>query len=278
MSFVEYLKAIVFGIVEGFTEWLPISSTAHLMILDEFIKLDVSPEFKSVFMTVIQFGAMLALVVIYFRKLNPFDSRKKPEQKIATWKLWAKIAIATLPAAVLGFLLDDWIEEHMYNGLVVSITLILYGVFFIAFEYYNRYRKPTITRLGKIDYQTALYIGFFQVLALIPGTSRSGATILGAMILGCSRGIAAEFSFFLGIPVIFGAGLLRIIKYEGTLTGSEILMMAVGALAAFIVAIYSVKFMLGWIKKNNFRIFGYYRIGLGIVILIWFIISGLVNA
>jgi len=278
MSFVEILKAIAFGIVEGFTEWLPISSTAHMMILDEFIKLDATYEFKTLFMTVIQFGAMLALIVIYFRKLNPFDSRKKPAQKAATWKLWLKIAIATLPAAVLGYLLDDWIEATMYTGLVVSITLIFYGVVFIVFEYLHRYKKPKITRLGKIDYQTALYIGFFQVLALVPGTSRSGATILGAMILGCSRGIAAEFSFFLGIPIVFGAGLLRLAKYEGTLTGNEIVLMIVGGVTAFFVAIYSVKFMLNWVKKNSYTLFGYYRIGLGTIILIWYIISGLLNA
>ncbi len=278
MSFIEILKAIAFGIVEGFTEWLPISSTAHMMVLDEFVRLDATPEFKTLFMTVIQFGAVMALIVIYFRKLNPFDGRKKPEQRSATWKLWLKIAIATLPAAVLGFLLDDWIEENMYTGLVVSITLILYGAAFIVFEYLHRYTRPEITRLGRIDYQTALYIGFFQVLALIPGTSRSGATILGAMILGCSRGIAAEFSFFLAIPVVFGAGFLRIVKYESALSSNELILMIVGAVTAFIVAVYSVKFMLGWIKKNSYTLFGYYRIGIGTVILIWFIISGLINA
>jgi len=278
MSFIEILKAIAFGIVEGFTEWLPISSTAHMMILDEFIKLDATPEFKALFMAVIQFGAVMAIIVLYFRKLNPFDSKKKPEQKAATWRLWLKIAIATLPAAVLGLLLSGWIEETMYNGLVVAITLIFLGVVFIVFEHTHRYTKPDITRIGRIDYQTALYIGFFQVLALIPGTSRSGAVILGAMILGCSRGIAAEFSFFLAIPVILGRGLLMVIEYEGAIGSNEAILMIVGALAAFIVAIYSVRFMLNWIKKNSYTIFGYYRIGLGTIILIWYIISGLIKA
>lgn len=278
MSFIEILKAVAFGIVEGFTEWLPISSTAHMMILDEFIKLDASPEFKNIFMTVIQIGAALALIILFFRKLNPFDSRKKPEQKSATWKLWLKIVIATIPSAILGFLIDDWVDAHMYNGLVISITLILYGVLFIIIEYINRYKQPSITRLGAMDYQTALYIGFCQVLALIPGTSRSGATILGAMLLGCSRGISAEFSFFLGIPVILGASFLRLVKCGFNFTSSEVIIMVVGAVSAFLVAVYSVKFMLSWIKKSNFKMFGYYRIGIGVVILIWYIISNLVNA
>lgn len=275
MSIVEILKVIVFGIVEGFTEWLPISSTAHLMILDELIKLDITSEFRVIFLTVIQIGAALALLILYFRKLNPFDPGKKPEQKKATWKLWLKIAIACIPAAVLGFLVDDWVTEHMENGLVISITLIVFGIAFLIIEYVNRYKQPTITRLGKIDYMTAFYIGLFQVLALVPGTSRSGATILGAMLLGCSRPIAAEFSFFLGIPVILGASMLRIIKYGFGFTSAEIVYMIVGCVVAFLVSIYSVKFLMNWIKKNDFKIFGYYRIALGIIILIWFLISSI---
>ncbi len=275
MSIVEILKVVVFGIVEAFTEWLPISSTAHLMILDELIKLDITSEFRVIFLTVIQIGAALALLVLYFRKLNPFDPGKKPEQKKATWKLWLKIAIACIPAAVLGFLVDDWVTEHMENGLVISITLIVFGIAFLIIEYVNRYKQPTITRLGKIDYMTAFYIGLFQVLALVPGTSRSGATILGAMLLGCSRPIAAEFSFFLGIPVILGASMLRIIKYGFGFTSAEIVYMIVGCVVAFLVSIYSVKFLMNWIKKNDFKIFGYYRIALGIIILIWFLISSI---
>lgn len=277
MSIVEILKVIVFGIIEGFTEWLPISSTAHLMVLDELIRLDVSPEFKTIFVTVIQVGAALALVVLYFRKLNPFDSRKKPEQKKATWRLWLKIAIACVPAAVLGFLVDDWVSAHMENGLIMSITLIVFGIAFLVIERINRYKQPTITRLGRIDYMTAFYIGLFQVLALVPGTSRSGATILGAMLLGCSRSISAEFSFFLGIPVILGASFLRMVKYGFAFSTAEIVYMVLGCLVAFIISIYAVKFMMNWIKKNNFKIFGYYRIVLGGIILIWFIISNLLK-
>lgn len=278
MSVLEILKTILFGIVEGFTEWLPISSTAHLMILDELIQLDITPEFKTIFLTVIQVGAMLALVVIYFRKLNPFDSRKKPEQKKATWQLWLKIAIACVPAAVVGFLLGDWIDEHLTNALIISLMLILYGVVFLVVERINKYKQPTIDRLGKLDYSTALYIGMFQVLALVPGTSRSGAMIIGAMILGCSRPIATEFAFFVGIPVIAGASFLRIVKYGFNFTTNEILYMVIGCVVAFFVSLYSVKFLLGWIKKNDFRLFGFYRIILGVIILIWFIISNLVNA
>lgn len=277
MIIIELLKVIVFGIIEGFTEWLPISSTAHLMIFDELIKLDVTPEFKTIFITVIQVGAVLALIVLYFRKLNPFDSKKKPEQKKATWRLWLKIIIATVPAAVLGFLVDDWVSEHMENGLIISITLILLGIVFIVVEEVKKYKQPSITRLGRIDYMTAFYIGLFQVLALIPGTSRSGATIIGAMLLGCSRPIAAEFSFFLGIPVILGASLLRIVKYNAGFSGAEIAYMIVGCITAFFVSIYSIKFLLSWIKKNNYKIFGYYRIAIGIIILIWFIISNLLK-
>lgn len=278
MSILEILKVIVFGIVEGFTEWLPISSTAHLMILDEFIKLDVTPEFKTVFMTVIQVGAVLALVVIFFKRLNPFDPRKKPEQKKATWQLWLKIAIACIPAAIVGFLIDDWVEEHLQNALVVSITLIVYGIAFIVVETINKYKQPTIDRLGKLDYSTALYIGMFQVLALIPGTSRSGAMIIGAMILGCSRPIATAFAFFVGIPVIAGASFLRIVKYGLGFTTNEILYMVIGCVVAFVVALYSVEFLIGWIQKNDFKIFGYYRIAVGVIILIWFIMSNLLNA
>jgi len=278
MSFIEILKAIAFGIVEGFTEWLPISSTAHIMILNEFIGMNESEEFINVFMTVVQFGTLAALLLIYGKKLNPFYKKKKPEQKRATWRLWVKILIATIPAAVLGFLLDDWIETNLHNGLVVALSLMVYGVAFIVFEYFNRYKQPTITRLGKIDYQTALYIGFFQVLALVPGTSRSAAAILGAMLLGCSRSISTEFSFFIGIPVVFGTGLLRLINYTGTLSSAQVVYLLVGCIFAFFVALYSIGFLLNWIKKNNFTMFGFYRIALGAVILIWYIVSQLINA
>ena len=275
MNIVGILKAIVFGIVQGFTECLPISSTGHMILLDEIIKLDVSPEFKDIFFTVIQLGAVAAIVVLYFRKLNPFDPRKRPEQKKATWMLWFKIALACIPAAILGFLLDDWINEHFYNGFTVAIMLIVYGVLFIIVENINKYKTPEITRLGQLSFQTAFYIGLFQVLALIPGTSRSGATILGALILGCSRPVAAEFSFFLSVPVIFGASFLRLVKYEFAISGTEMLYLIVGCVVAFFVSLYSLKFFMNWIKKNDYKLFGYYRIILGVIVLLWFGISKL---
>ena len=278
MSFVEILKAIVMGVVEGFTEWIPISSTGHMILIDEIIHLDVTPEFRELFLVVIQIGAALAIVVPYFSKLNPFDPRKKRAQKKATWQLWAKIVIACIPSVILGFLFDDWVGEHLYNGLVVAIMLIVYGVLFIVVENLNRNKEPSIARLGQISYSTAFYIGLFQALALVPGTSRSGATILGAMILGCARPIGAEFSFFVGLPIIAGASFLRIIKYEGAFGAPEIWLLAVGSVTAFLVSVYSIRFFIGWIRKNDFKLFGYYRIVLGVIVLIWFGISSLMAA
>lgn len=278
MSFIEILKVILLGIVEGFTEWLPISSTGHMILVDEIIHLAVSEEFKTMFLVVIQLGAILAVVVLYFRKLNPFDPHKKPAQKKATLLLWVKIMVACVPAAVIGLLLDDWLDAHLYNGYVVAFTLILYGVFFIMIENHNQYQSLPIQKTGQITYQMALIIGAFQVLALIPGTSRSGATILGAMILGCSRGVAAEFSFFLGIPVMFGASLLKIVKFGLHFTGTEVFYLILGMVVAFVVSVYSIKFLMGYIKKNDFKFFGYYRIVLGIVVLAYFGITALVGA
>lgn len=278
MNIIEILKVIVFGIVEGFTEWLPISSTGHMILLDEIIPLTVSREFKDMFMVVIQLGAILAVVLLYFRKLNPFDSHKKPAQKQATLYLWAKIIIACLPAAVFGILIDDWMEAHLMNSYVVSATLILYGILFIVIERWNKTRRPAVDRVAQISVQTAFYIGLFQVLSLVPGTSRSGATILGAMLLGCSRGAAAEFSFFLGIPVMFGASLLKIVKFGiGNFTGTEVFYLIFGMLVAFFVSVYSIKFLMGYIRKNDFTVFGYYRIALGIMVLAYFGITGLVG-
>lgn len=278
MNIIEILKVIVFGIVEGFTEWLPISSTGHMILLDEIIPLTVSREFKDMFMVVIQLGAILAVVLLYFRKLNPFDSHKKPAQKQATLYLWAKIIIACLPAAVFGILIDDWMEAHLMNSYVVAATLILYGILFIVIERWNKTRRPAVDRVAQISVQTAFYIGLFQVLSLVPGTSRSGATILGAMLLGCSRGAAAEFSFFLGIPVMFGASLLKIVKFGiGNFTGTEVFYLIFGMLVAFFVSVYSIKFLMGYIRKNDFTVFGYYRIALGIMVLAYFGITGLVG-
>lgn len=277
MNFIELLKVIVLGIVEGFTEWLPISSTGHMILVDEIIHLNVTDDFMTMFRVVIQLGAILAVVVLYFRKLNPWDSGKTAGQKRSTFLLWIKIVVACLPAAVFGLLLDDWMDAHLYNGYVVATTLILYGVLFIVLETKNEYREFPIQRTTQITYQTALYIGFFQVLSLIPGTSRSGSTILGAMILGCSRGVSAEFSFFLGIPVMFGASLLKLVKFGFDFTGIEIFYLISGMVIAFVVSIYSIKFLMGYIKRNDFKFFGYYRIVLGVVVFAYFGVSALLH-
>ena len=268
MSLIEILKIIVVGIVEGFTEWLPISSTGHMILIDEIISLDMTPEFREVFMNVIQLGAMLALIIMYFRRLNPFDSGKNADQKLATWKLWLKIAIATVPAGVIGLILDDWVDSNLSSGLVVAVSLIVYGVAFIVIENINKRKAPVIERLGKLDYQTALYIGLFQMLAIIPGTSRSGSTILGAMLLGCARPVAAEFSFFLAIPVMVGVSFLKLITNDYLMTSSEWILLIVAMAVAYAVSMAAVKLLTGYVKKHDFKVFGYYRIILGVIILI----------
>lgn len=278
MSFVEILKVIVFGIVEGFTEWLPISSTGHMILVDEIIKLDVSEAYREVFMVVIQLGAILAVLVLYFHKLNPFSPRKTDAQKKGTLRLWAKIVVACIPAAVIGLPFDHFLDKLM-NGYVVSATLILYGVFFILLENRNQSAEFPIKRVTQISFQTAAIIGCFQVLAMVPGTSRSGATILGAMLIGCSREAAAEFSFFLGIPVMFGASLLKIVKFfldANQFTGAEVFYLILGMVIAFVVSVYSIKFLMGYVRKHDFKFFGYYRIVLGIIVLSYFGISALV--
>ncbi len=276
MSIIEILKVIVLGMVEGFTEWLPISSTGHLILVEDLIRPQVSAEFMEMFRVVIQLGAILAVVVMYSRRLNPFDPGKRRGQRRATWYLWLKIIIACIPAAILGLLLDDWLDEHLYNGFVVALMLVLYGILFIIIENLNRFRQPLITKNYQMNWQIALYIGMFQCLALIPGTSRSGATILGAMLMGCSRKVSAEFSFFLGIPVMLGASLLKLVKFGFHFTGAEIFSLILGMLVAFLVSVYSIRFLLGWIRKNDFKPFGYYRIVFGIIVLIWYGISSLV--
>lgn len=280
MNFFEILKVLVLGIVEGFTEWLPISSTGHMILVDEIIHLNVSEAFREVFMVVIQLGAILAVVVLYFHKLNPFSPRKTQNQKWATIRLWMKIVVACIPAAVIGLPFDNLLDKLM-NGYVVSAMLILYGVFFILLENRNRGVKFRIQRVTQISFQTAAVIGLFQVLAMVPGTSRSGATILGAMLLGCSRGAAAEFSFFLGIPVMFGASLLKIVKFmlEGaSFQMYEIFYLIFGMAVAFGVSVYSIKFLMEYVKQHDFKFFGYYRIVLGIIVLSYFGISALVGA
>jgi len=277
MNILEILKVIIIGIVEGITEWLPISSTGHMILVDELIKLNASEEFKSMFMVVIQLGAILAVVVLYFRKLNPFSRGKSLKMRYLTIELWKKIIVACLPAAMLGVLIDDWLDAHLYNGFIVAMALIVYGVLFILIENSNKKRVDSITKVYSIDYQTALFIGAFQVLALIPGTSRSGATIIGGMILGASRSVAAEFSFFLSIPIMFGASLLKLVKFGFHYSMAEIVYLLLGMIVAFLVSIFSISFLLSWIKKNDFKFFGYYRIVLGLVVLVWYFVSSLMK-
>ena len=274
----EILKVILLGIVEGITEWLPISSTGHLILVDEFVKLGASEAFKEMFNVVIQLGAILAVVVLYFQKLNPFSPKKSKTEKADTIQLWMKVIVACIPAAVLGILFDDWMEAHFHNYVVVSLMLVIYGVLFIVVENWNKKNKPAVTQLSELSYKTALIIGGFQVLSLIPGTSRSGATILGALLIGVSRYVAAEFTFFLAIPVMFGASGLKILKFVmegGGFTGMEAAMLIVGCVVAFFVSVLAIKFLMGYIKKNDFKVFGYYRIVLGVLVLGYFLISGI---
>ena len=278
MSLVEILKVLVLGIVEGFTEWLPISSTGHMILVDEIIQLNQPEAYKTVFRVVIQLGAILAVGLMYFRKLNPFSRYKSRNQKEATWILWIKIVVACIPAAVFGLLLDDWMDAHLYNAYVVAAMLILYGVLFILLENSRLVTNPSIQKVSRISLKTAFFIGLFQLLSLVPGTSRSGATILGAMILGCSRGAAAEFSFFLGVPVMFGASLLKLVKYfldGNSFSGSQVFYLIFGMVIAFAVSIYSIKFLMSYVRRNDFKFFGYYRIILGVIVLSYFGITAL---
>lgn len=271
MNVIEWFKVLFLGIVEGITEWLPISSTGHMILVNEFIHLNVSDAFMEMFLVVIQLGAILAVVVLFFGKLWPFTSPSKGWIKKKTWSLWFKVLAACLPAAIIGLLFDDKIDELFYNYKTVAFTLILYGILFIVIENRNKGRRPVITSFQKLSYPTAFAIGVFQVLALIPGTSRSGATILGAMLLGTSRYIAAEFSFFLAIPVMFGASLLKLVKFGFHFTGTEAAILIIGMATAFLVSVLAIKFLMGYIKKNDFKAFGYYRIILGILVIVYFL-------
>jgi len=273
MLIVEILKAILLGIVEGITEWLPISSTGHMILLDEFIQLNTSEAFKEMFFVVIQLGAILAVVLLYFRKLNPFSPSKSYQEKKETMSIWYKVIVGVLPAAVLGFLFDDWLDEHLYNYQTVAITLILYGILFIVIENRNKARKSKIKTIDDLSYKTAFLIGMFQVLSLIPGTSRSGATILGAILLGTSRYVAAEYSFFLSIPVMFGASALKLVKFGFDFTGAEIVILLTGMIVAFVVSVLAIRFLLSYIKNNDFKAFGWYRIVLGILVIGYFVLS-----
>ena len=277
-AFVEFLKVVVMGLVEGFTEWLPISSTGHLILVEEILNMNVSEDFMNVFRVVIQLGAILAVVVLYFRRLNPWDREKKEPQRRATWHLWFKIIVACLPAAVVGLLLDEFLDTYLMNPYVVAAMLIIYGILFIVLEKHNEYVDFPIKKVSQISYLNAFYIGLFQLLALIPGTSRSGATILGAMLLGCSRTASAEFTFFLGIPVMFGASLLKVIHYGLNFPAIEIFYLIAGMVIAFVVSMYSIKFLMGYVKRHDFRFFGYYRIILGIIVMVYFGLSALLAA
>lgn len=279
MSFVEILKVIVLGIVEGFTEWLPISSTGHIILVDEIIQVSQPKEFKDVFEVVIQLGAILAVVVMYFHKLNPISPRKNSEQQKDTWILWSKIVIACVPIGVIGLLLNDIMEKYLSGGFVVATVLIVYGLLFIIIENQNANRNFAVQKVGEITYEMALYIGLVQVLSIVPGTSRSGVTILGAMIFGCSRAASAEFSFFLGIPVMFGASFLKIVKYflkGNVFSWDQTAYLLLGMVIAFIVSVYSIKFLMGYIRKHDFKFFGYYRIVLGVIVIAYFGITAMI--
>lgn len=308
---IEALKALLLGIVEGITEWLPISSTGHMIIVDDFVKLQVSDQFLALFLVVIQIGAILAVLTLYFHKLNPLSPRKTAAEKRSTWRLWGMVVIGCIPAAIIGLLFDDWVNEHFYNKVTVAAMLIVYGVIFIVMENRNRRRMQDamrevvaiagaacrgrharrstapvlsdeeleeaaekrvfrITDVEDIDWKTALKIGCFQVLAIIPGTSRSGATIIGGMLTGCSRTAAAEFTFFLAIPIMFGWGLVKCIKFFAAglaMTSVEIMVLVIGVVSAFVMSVVSIKFLMGYIKKNDFAAFGWYRIIVGLVVL-----------
>lgn len=295
MNILEWLKVILLGIVEGITEWLPISSTGHLILVDEFVKLHQSEAFMEMFNVVIQLGAILAVVVLYWDKLWPFHTKKKATgsnwfKKEATNTgmkslqtfcnnycymdkivLWFKIVLACIPAMVVGLPLDDWMEEHLHNATVVSLALILYGIVFIVIENYNKKRSPRIESLETLSFKDAFLIGVFQVLSLIPGTSRSGSTIIGGILIGTSRELAAEFTFFLAIPVMFGASFLKLLKFGFNFTGTELAVLLVGMLVAFGISILAIKFLMGYIKKHDFKVFGWYRIVLGIIVLLYFL-------
>ena len=274
VSMADLLKTVILGVVEGLTEWLPISSTGHMILVDEFIKLDVSKAFMDMFLVVIQLGAILAVVVLNFEKLNPVSSWKTRREKQETVELWKKVIVASLPAAVIGLMLNKFMEEHLMTAPVVVATLIFYGILFIVIENYNKSRRPRVTDLRDLDYKTALIIGFFQVLSLVPGTSRSGATIIGGLLFGASRYVATEFTFFLAIPVMFGASFLKMVKFGVHYTGAEVLILVLGMVTAFIVSIVSIRFLLSYIKTNDFKAFGWYRIVLGLVVIAYMVLVG----
>jgi undecaprenyl-diphosphatase len=308
MFIIEILKAVLLGVVEGITEWLPISSTGHMILVDEFVKMNISDAVLEMFLVVIQLGAIMAVVILYFNKLNPFSYVKTPEERKSTWRLWGMVAIGCIPAAIVGLALDDWADEHLFNAYVVSAALIIYGIAFIVIEHFNRKKRAhfgasvssrpvykhsisfarneadvdaamfKVTSVDNIDWKTALKIGLFQCLAIVPGTSRSGSTIIGGMLFGCSRTAATEFTFFLAIPVMFGWSLLKVVKFIMAgiaMNALEVAVLVTGVVVAFVMSIVSIKFLLGYIKKNDFTAFGVYRIVIGVVVLGYFALKAI---
>jgi undecaprenyl-diphosphatase len=279
MKILEFLKVVLIGIVEGITEWLPISSTGHMILLDEFIKLSVSAEFLSLFLVVIQLGAICAVPVVFFDKLNPFSKRKTEAEKKATWRLFAKVIVGVLPAAILGVLLDDFLDAHLMHYIVVAVALIVYGLLFILIEKKRKGNEFRVETVEELSYKDAVVIGAYQVLSLIPGTSRSGSTILGGMLHGVSRTAAAEFSFFMAIPVMLGASGLKILKFilDGfSATGMEIALLLVGMIVSFIVSLLAIRFLMDFVKRHDFKPFGIYRIALGLLVLVYFLVKNLI--
>lgn len=271
---IEILKAVILGIVEGITEWLPVSSTGHMILVNEWIGLNVTPAFEEIFLVVIQLGAILAVLLLYFERLNPFSKLKSGEQKRQTLSLWGKVIVASLPIVAIGLPFDDMLEEHFYNYQTVSVMLVIYGILFLIVERWNRTRTARIADCNMLPFQTALAIGAFQVLSLIPGTSRSGATILGAIILGVTRAAAAEFSFFLAIPIMFGASLLKLLKFGFHFTGMELAILFSGTAAALVVSLITIRMLVEFVRRHDFAPFGVYRIILGIAVLAYFGIAG----
>lgn len=273
LNFIEILKVIFLGIVEGITEWLPVSSTGHMLLVDEFLQLNASEAFKEMFFIVIQLGAILAVVVLFFHKMLPFQlqDRRKPFWKKDTLSLWLKVVVACIPGAAVTLLFDDYIEAHLHTPIVIAGALIVYGVAFILVESWNRTRRPRVRTLADISYRTAFCIGLFQVLSIIPGTSRSGSTIIGALILGVSRVAAAEFTFFLAVPVMFGMSALKLLKFGFAFTGAELVTLLIGMAVAFLVSLTVIKFLMNYIRKHDFKVFGWYRIALGVLVLVYFL-------
>ena len=266
----DILKVIILGIVEGITEWLPVSSTGHLILVGDVLKPDLSDAFMEMFNVVIQLGAIMAVVVLYFHKLNPFSPTKTQKQKMMTWQIWIKVIIGCLPAGVIGLLFDKWIDKTLYHWYVVALMLIVYGVLFIVVENYQKGKEPRVTKFSQLTIPMILIIGVFQMLAMIPGTSRSGATIVGALMIGVSRSLAAEYTFFLAIPVMFGASLLKLVKFGFNFTTIQLVVLLVGMVVSFAVSIVAIKFLMSYIRKNDFKVFGYYRIVLGVIVFLFF--------